>query len=92
MSVKEQLIDEIEAAPEFLLDEVLEFFLFLKLRLSQRSAESPSSPTMRDRAPLFLQVAREINQELSDVETEPLPADFSRNLDHYLYGFPKVES
>jgi hypothetical protein len=40
MTVKEQLIQEIEQAPDFLLQEVLDFFLFIKLRLSQRSGST----------------------------------------------------
>ncbi|CCQ52213.1 hypothetical protein CWATWH8502_4246 [Crocosphaera watsonii WH 8502] len=33
----------------------------------------------------------EITQDIPESELEQLPTDFSKNLDHYLYGLPKVE-
>ncbi|MEA5419189.1 hypothetical protein VB712_08095 [Spirulina sp. CCNP1310] len=92
MSTKDQLIQEIDQAPDFLLEEVLNFFLFLKLRLSERNNlnEFVSSPSAHS-TPTFLQKAQKISQQLSEHHTEKLPADFAKNLDHYLYGAPKVE-
>jgi hypothetical protein len=92
MSVKQQLIQEIDTAPDFLLTEVLEFFLFLKIRLAQREEKATSPRSTYEPRPMFLQVAQEINHELMDEDSSALPPDFSRNLDHYLYGFPKVDA
>jgi hypothetical protein len=92
MSIKERLRQEIDTAPDFLLTEVLEFFLFLKVRLVQRDDRAASSMSTGGTMPLFLQVAQEINDELAADDVASLPSDFSRNLDHYLYGFPKAES
>ncbi|NEO82715.1 MAG: hypothetical protein F6J87_00400 [Spirulina sp. SIO3F2] len=92
MSTKEQLIEEINQAPEFLLEEVLNFFLFLKVRLAERSQGARSQPTPAiNETPSFLLKAQEINQSLATPQAESLPADFAKNLDHYLYGVPKVE-
>ncbi|GAB4475510.1 MAG: hypothetical protein OHK0037_36800 [Elainellaceae cyanobacterium] len=93
MTVKDQLIQEIDEAPEFLLEEVLNFFLFLKLRLSQRakSGDAPEAP-QPGRMPAFLQKTQEISQQISREEWATVPNDLSKNLDHYLYGAPKAES
>jgi hypothetical protein len=93
MSTKDHLIQEINQAPEFLLEEVLNFFLFLKLRLSQRSFSNSSiSSAQTNPEPIFLQKAQEISQQLFHDQTVELPADFAKNLDHYLYGVPKTDA
>lgn len=93
MSPRKQLIEEINQAPDFLLEEVLSFFLFVKLRLSERrngtqTAIAPPS----NKVPTFLRKAREINQELTSNPAQSLPTDFAKNLDHYLYGAPKLDA
>jgi hypothetical protein len=93
MGTKEQLIEEINQAPDFLVEEVLNFFLFLKLRLSERSNETQYTiEPSRNRTPTFLLRARKLSQDLTANPTEQLPADFARNLDHYLYGATKTEA
>jgi hypothetical protein len=93
MRTKDQLIQEIDQAPDFLLEEVLNFFLFLKLRLSERSATNlPAEPPQPSAAPNFLQKAQEISQRLSQDQQATLPSDFAKNLDHYLYGAPKADT
>ena len=39
----------------------------------------------------ILEMIDEITQDIPESELEQLPTDFSKNLDHYLYGLPKVE-
>jgi hypothetical protein len=93
MSTKDQLMQEIDQAPEFLLEEVLNFFLFLKLRLSERAFTRPSVVAPQaNTAPLFLQKAQEISQQLSQDQVAVLPTDLAKNLDYYLYGAPKIEA
>ncbi|WP_052128301.1 hypothetical protein [Neosynechococcus sphagnicola] len=53
MNTKDHLIQEINQAPEFLLQEVLNFFLFLKLRLSQRSFSNSSISSAQTNPELF---------------------------------------
>ncbi|NEO82720.1 MAG: hypothetical protein F6J87_00425 [Spirulina sp. SIO3F2] len=92
MSTKEQLIEEINQAPDFLIEEVLSFFLFLRLRLSERSnGHQYRSAASNQQTPMFLLKAREISQALSANSTETLPTDLAKNLDHYLYGALKTE-
>lgn len=39
----------------------------------------------------FLNMIDEIRAQVPDEEWKKLPTDLSKNIDHYLYGFPKVE-
>ena len=91
MTTKERLLREIESAPDFLLTQVLEFFLFLKQRLSLNESRPKTAPSLNNAPPLFFQAAQEISSELANDSSPSLPTDFARNLDHYLYGFPKDE-
>jgi hypothetical protein len=92
VSPKERLIHEISQAPDFLLEEVLTFFLFLKQRLSERSnGNQDLSAPVNHKTPSFLLKARKIGQDLSSSQADVLPADFAKNLDYYLYGAPKLE-
>jgi hypothetical protein len=93
VSTKERLLNEISQAPDFLLEEVLTFFLFLKQRLSERNSEHQAiSAPLNPKTPNFLLKAREIGQALSSSQADGLlPTDFAKNLDHYLYGAPKIE-
>lgn len=39
----------------------------------------------------FLSMINEIRAQVPDEEWKKLPTDLSKNIDHYLYGSPKVE-
>jgi hypothetical protein len=86
MAVKEELIKELENAPDFLAEEVLSFLLFLKSRIQQRKSIESSQ-----KLPEFLAFVDEVNAEIPVEEWSKLPKDLSKNLDHYLYGSPKIE-
>jgi hypothetical protein len=86
MAAKEKLIQEIENTPEFLAEEVLNFLLFLKSRVQYREFIEPSQ-----QLPEFLAFVDEINTQVPVEEWSKLPPDLSKNLDHYLYGSPKIE-
>jgi hypothetical protein len=89
---KEQLIQELDQTPDFVVQEVLDFLLFIKVRLkhkikedqTDRSQQAPSLPS-------FLQFVEEISAQIPQEEWAKLPSDLSKNLDHYLYGSPKDE-
>jgi len=49
MQLKNQLIQEIEQAPESLLEEVLNYLLFTKSRQAQTNASPKSTFTVQDR-------------------------------------------
>jgi hypothetical protein len=91
-NTREQLIQELDQTPEFVLQEVLDFLLFIKVRLKHKIrenqiADSQQSPSL----PSFLQFVDEISAQIPNEEWEKLPKDLSKNLDHYLYGAPKDE-
>lgn len=91
-NAKEKLIQELDQTPDFLVQQVLDFLLFIKLRLRQKTREdqivdAQESPSL----PSFLQFVEEISAQVPREEWEKLPKDLSKNLDHYLYGSPKEE-
>ncbi|MEA5468531.1 hypothetical protein [Spirulina sp. 06S082] len=93
---KEQLIKEIEKEitimPEFAIEEVYHFLLFLKQRIQQRIANEEEVKMRSQKSQnSILDMVDEITQEIPREEWKKLPKDFSRNLDHYLYGAPKIE-
>ena len=91
-SAKEQLIQEIDQAPDFVVQEVLDFLLFIKVRLKHKIKESQTADSLQPPSlPSFLQFAEEISAQIPLEEWEKLPKDLSKNLDHYLYGAPKEE-
>ena len=90
MSDKEQLIHELDQAPDFLVSEVLNFLLFLKARTNENHIQESSQKAKESNVPDFLSFIDQINSE-TPTETN-IPKDFSKNLDHYLYGTPKEQA
>jgi hypothetical protein len=101
MTIKEQLIQEIEQVPDSLLEEVLNFLLFVKTRLAQRTSKVAPSPLPESNVVSEEAIAQSNLSFLSFVESlvadippevlEKLPRDGAVNHDHYLYGSPKRE-
>jgi hypothetical protein len=87
MSAREQLIREISQIPDPLVTEVLNFLLFIKAKNQQDDSAESNSETQEK--PSFLKFIDKINSEIIAEENTKLPTDFSKNLDHYLYGSPK---
>jgi hypothetical protein len=81
MTAKDQLLQEIEQAPDFLIEEVLQFL---------RHAKADAAVTPPTQKPFWEAIA-EISREIPMEDWETLPKDLSKNLDHYLYGSPKEE-
>ena len=90
ISDKEQLIHELDQAPDFLVREVLNFLLFLKARTKENHIQKSSQKTKESNIPDFLSFIDQINAETPTETT--IPKDFSKNLDHYLYGAPKEQA
>jgi len=82
MKVKEQLIQEIEQSPDFIAAEVLNFLLFLKVRIKERIAEDKkvTSPG-NDNSENFLDFIDKISSEIPLEEWEKIPSDLYKNLD-----------
>jgi hypothetical protein len=91
MTAKEQLLNEIEHASDAMIEEVLDFCLFLKQR-QQRKIEKPAVSNSQTNGILgLLKLVEEIQAQVPPEEWDRLPHDGSINHDHYLYGSPKVE-
>lgn len=91
-NAREQLIQELDQTPDFVIQEVLDFLLFIKVRLKDRIREDQTPDLQQSPSlPPFLQFVGEISAQIPKEEWEKLPKDLSKNLDHYLYGLPKDE-
>ena len=79
-NTREQLIQELDQTPDFVVQEVLDFLLFIKVRLKHKikdnqTADLQQSPSL----PPFLQFAEEISAQISLEEWEKLPKDLSKH-------------
>jgi hypothetical protein len=89
-TVREQIMQELDQTPDFVMQEVLDFLLFIKVRLRQRTQENQSDgPPQATSFPPFLQFIEAIGAQVPQEEWAKVPTDLSKNLDHYLYGLPK---
>ena len=90
MTVIEQLSKELEQASDSLVEEILDFCLFVKQRqqakVNNRVAETKANGILD-----LLERVKEIQAQVPTEEWDKLPHDGSINHDHYLYGSPKVE-
>jgi len=92
MTAKERLLLAIDQAPETVIEIVLTFLMFVQQQLQsslQPQSETPESAT-DEAAPLpsFFATAQRLSAELPEEAWKDWPADFSINLDHYLYSTP----
>jgi hypothetical protein len=91
-SPKEQLIQELDQTPDFVVQEVLDFLLFIKIRLNHKIRKDQTDSLQQvPSLPPFLQFVEEISAQIPTEEWAKLPSDLSKNVDHYLYGSPKDE-
>jgi hypothetical protein len=89
---REQLIKELERAADAIVETVLDFFLFVKARQSQKGGLSRVDKPTTDGILSLLEDVRAIQSQVPPTEWDKLPHDGSINYDHYLYGAPKVEN
>jgi len=90
MTVREQLSKELEQAPDSLVEEILDFCLFIKQR-QQAKADNQAIPPKANGILDLLERVKAIQAQVPSEEWDKLPHDGSINHDHYLYGSPKVE-
>ncbi len=90
MTVREQLSKELEQAPESLVEEILDFCLFLKQR-QQAKTNHQATETKTNGILELLERVKEIQAQVPPEEWDKLPHDGAINHDHYLFGSPKVE-
>ncbi|MDB9529495.1 hypothetical protein PN498_26125 [Oscillatoria sp. CS-180] len=88
MTAREQLLREIEQAPDSLVNTVLDFYLFVKERqqLQGEAVLAASSGIVG-----LLKDIKDIQTQVPQEEWDKLPHDGAVNHDHYLYGVPKLE-
>jgi hypothetical protein len=91
MSTKDQLLNEIERAPEAMVEEMLNFCLFLKQRQQAKVEASAATAPHENGILEWLKQVEEIQAQVPPEEWDKLPHDGAINHDHYLYGSPKVE-
>ncbi len=84
MTAKDRLLQELDQTPDFLIEEVLHFLLFLKNRLFNR----PPQPNTPKEDSLLNWVDR-LTTQVPEAAWQQVPTDLAQNLDHYLYGSPK---
>lgn len=91
MTTKERLIQELEHAPEDLLEAVLDFVLIAKADYIQES-DTPTAASVSevpDGIASLLRLANRFAAELTAEELAQLPTDGALEHDHYIYGTPK---
>ena len=91
MTVREQLSRELEQAPDSIVEEILDFCLFVKQRQQSKVNDRAIAPKANGILDLLERV-KEIQAQVPAEEWDRLPHDGSINHDHYLYGAPKIES
>jgi len=92
MTNREQLIREIEQVPDELVEEILDFCLFVKQRQQVKATAQPVSSEPQTSGILnLLERVKEIQAQVPAEEWDKLPHDGAINHDHYLYGASKVE-
>lgn len=90
MTAREQLSKELEQAPDSLVEEILDFCLFVKQRQQAKTNHQATETTTNGILDLLERV-KEIQAQVPTEAWDKLPHDGSINYDHYLYGSPKVE-
>jgi hypothetical protein len=77
MTAKEKLLQEIEQAPESLVQSCLELIL----------SHKTSAPSLQNNKPIW-EIADEIIATIPEESFDQIPIDAAANLDYYLYGNP----
>lgn len=102
MTPKEQLLLEIEQTPDVIIEMVLSWLQSLRQLFQNAEEQAVTCPgdlsmnshplgSKESGLPSFLETLAEIHAEVPWSEWEKLPEDMATNIDHYLYGAPKVE-
>jgi len=80
-SAKEQLIQELDQTPDFIVQEVLDFLLFIKVRFKHNiKEEQTDSSQQAPSLPSFLQFVEEISAQIPTKEWAKLPSNLSKTL------------
>jgi hypothetical protein len=91
MTAREELLREIERAPEAMVQTVLDFFLFVKQRQQLHTPPAQTVGQVGNGVFELLEDIQVIQSQVPEDEWDKGPHDGSINHDHYLYGAPKVD-
>ncbi len=82
MNLREQIVREIEQTPEALLEEVLDFFLFLKQRKTQEPSTqaAPLPPSLTDAFTQLRQLCAEENYTFETPLRQNRPNPFDESI------------
>jgi hypothetical protein len=82
MNLREQIVREIEQTPEALLEEVLDFFLFLKQRKTKEASTqaAPLPPSLKEAFTQLRQLCVEENYTFETPLRQNRPNPFDENL------------
>jgi len=84
MSLKEELLREIETAPQSVIEEVFDFLLLAKIKHHRQQSHLSSENSQSLGA-----FVEELVADLPEDILENLPSDSAEQHDHYIYGLPK---
>jgi hypothetical protein len=79
MTLKQQLLREIEQAPDPIVEELFDFLLLAKMKHHRAQNQAPS----------FGAFIEELTADIPPEVLNTLPTDSAEQHDHYLYGTPK---
>ena len=97
MTLREELIKEVEQAPDILVEEVFNFLLLTKTRQQDNIASpkvgSDETPVddRSNRGESLLEMIDRITADMTAEEIAQLPTDGAEQHDHYIYGTPKQQ-
>jgi len=84
MTIKDQLLRELETAPQTVIEEVFDFLLLAKIKHHrQQSYEQPKNLQSLGA------FAEELVANIPEDILSNLPTDSAQQHDHYIYGVPK---
>jgi len=84
MTIKEQLLRELETAPQPIIEEVFDFLLLAKIKHHRQQSDEQSENTQSLAA-----FAEELVADIPEDILSNLPTDSAEQHDHYIYGVPK---
>ncbi len=90
MTTKARLLQELESAPEALLEATLQFVLINKTPPAAviNGSATPTEQPESTYKPIW-EIAQEITSDMTPAEIAQLPKDGAAQHDHYIYGTPK---
>jgi hypothetical protein len=84
MTTKEQLLRELETAPQPVIEEVFDFLLLAKIKHHRQQSYDQSENTQS-----LGEFAEELVADIPEEVLNELPTDSAEQHDHYIYGTPK---